>query len=40
MAQRYKKRLKMGSSRQRYYIEILFLPVQIRVEKNSTGFLV
>jgi hypothetical protein len=37
MAQRCKKRLK-NSSRQSYNIGILFLPVQRRVEKNSTGF--
>jgi hypothetical protein len=29
----------MDSSRQRYNIGILFLPVQRRVEKNSIGFL-
>jgi hypothetical protein len=39
MAQQSKKRLKMDSLRQRYNIGILFLLVQRRVEKNSTGFL-
>jgi hypothetical protein len=39
MAQQSKKRFKMDSSRQRYNIGFLFLPVQRRVEKNSTGFL-